>query len=236
VASTTLSRLAAAKRLTEDLPTDLYCTIALDYQLVSLSTSFLLKHIRAEQDRALAMPRLHKVKQMMPAGYASRVDQLQFCLSSASLQVSSKDSIDFGLPSLLRNPRVLANLELDEAHSEILEEAWVPPFLRRGLNDTQSTYQLGEIIKLYHTRIWSRTEINGQRERAIINKSPTGVGVRVWFFNDLDQTYDFVDYSLRRVAERVLASLGFVKMPKELSALVPWARIQLTWKAKVYEE
>lgn len=43
--------------------------------------------------------------------------------------------------------------------------------------------------------------------------------------------YDFVDYSLRRVAERVLMSMGFVKMQKELSTLVPWARMQLTWKA-----
>jgi Ca-activated chloride channel family protein len=233
LASTTLSRLAAAKRLSEDLPNDLHCTIALDYQLVSRSTSFLLKHIRAEQDRALAMPRLHKVKQMMPAGFASSADQVLFLRSSISSEVRYTDSMDMGVPSLLRNPRKSVELDLCQAHSELLEEAWVPPFLRRGQNDTQSTYQHGEAIKLYHSRIWSRIEINGQRERAIINKSPTGVGVRVWFFNDLDQTYDFVDYSLRRVAERVLMSMGFLKMPKELSTLVPWARIQLTWKARL---
>jgi Ca-activated chloride channel family protein len=233
LASTTLSRLAAAKRLSEDLPNDLHCTIALDYQLVSRSTSFLLKHIRAEQDRALAMPRLHKVKQMMPAGFASSADQVLFLRSSISSEVRYTDSMDMGVPSLLRNPRKSVELDLCQAHSELLEEAWVPPFLRRGQSDTQSTYQHGEAIKLYHSRIWSRIEINGQRERAIINKSPTGVGVRVWFFNDLDQTYDFVDYSLRRVAERVLMSMGFVKMPKELSTLVPWARIQLTWKARL---
>lgn len=231
VASTTLSRLAAAKRLTEDLPTDLHCAIALDYQLVSSSTSFLLIHNRTEQERAHAMPRLHKVKQMMPAGIASNVDMLMFSHSKVSMRMACINS-ELGTPSLLRNPRQIANLELDDGHSELLEEAWVPPFLRRGQSDTQSTYQHGETIKLYHTRIWSRMEINGQRERAIINKSPTGVGVRVWFFNDLDQTYDFVDYSLRRVAERILTSMGFVKTPKELSALAPWARIQLTWKAQ----
>jgi hypothetical protein len=27
-------------------------------------------------------------------------------------------------------------------------------------------------------------------------------------------------------------SLGFVKMPKQLSDLSPWARIELTWKIK----
>jgi hypothetical protein len=56
--------------------------------------------------------------------------------------------------------------------------------------------------------------------------------VRVWFFNDLDQTYSFEDYSLRRVAEGVLKSLGFVKMPKQLGDLSPWARIELTWQAR----
>jgi hypothetical protein len=236
VSSTTLSRLAAAKRLSEDLPTDSHRNIALDYQLVSRNTSFLLIHQRTDQERAHAMPRLHKVKQMMPAGFASISDEVLFCRSSVSSKVTYKDSMDVGLPSLLRNPRQSADSDLDEELSEKLEENWIPPFLRRGQNDTQSTYQHGEVIKLYHSRIWCRIESNGQRERAIINKSPTGVGVRVWFFNDLDQTYDFVDYSLRRVAERVLMSLGFVKMPKELSALVPWARIGLTWKAKVYEE
>jgi Ca-activated chloride channel family protein len=233
VASTTLSRLAAASRLTEDLPDDLHCTIALDYQLVSRSTSFLLKHIRAEQERALAMPRLHKVKQMMPAGFASSSDEVLIWRSASLSDVSYTDSMDMGVPSLLRNPRVSGNQALNEVRLEMLEETWIPSFLRRSQDDTQSTYQYGETIKLYHTRIWSRIDSNGQRERAIINKSPTGVGVRVWFFNDLDQTYDFVDYSLRRVAERILASMGFVKMPKELSALAPWARLQLTWKAKV---
>ncbi len=236
VASTTLSRLAAAMRLSEDLPTDSHRNIALDYQLVSRSTSFLLTHIRTEQERAHAMPRLHKVKQMMPAGYASSSDQVLIWRSTSLSDVSYSESMDMGMPSLLRNPRKSVELDLCQSPSEMLEETWVPTFLRRDQNDTQATYQHGEVIKLYHTRLWSRIESNGQRERAIINKSPTGVGVRVWFFNDLDQTYDFVDYSLRRVAERVLMSRGFVKMPKELSALAPWARIQLTWKAKVYEE
>lgn len=233
VSSATLSRLAAAMRLSEDLPTDSNRNIALDYQLVSRNTSFLLTHIRTEQERAHAMPRLHKVKQMMPAGFAGSSDQVLFLRSSISSEVLYTDSMDMGKPSLLRNPRKSVKLDLCQSHSEILEETWVPTFLRRDQSDTQATYQHGEVIKLYHTRLWSRIESNGQRERAIINKSPTGVGVRVWFFNDLDQTYDFVDYSLRRVAERVLISRGFVKMPKEFSALVPWARIQLTWKAKV---
>jgi hypothetical protein len=132
----------------------------------------------------------------------------------------------------LRNPRQRTDSALADESLELLEAYSIPAFLRRGLNDTPSSYQDGEVIKLNRTRIWYRQEMNGNRERAIINKSPTGVGVRVWFFNDLDQTYSFVDYSLRREAEGVLMSLGFVKMPKQLSELSPWARIELKWKAR----
>lgn len=228
LSSTTLSRLAAAKRLSEDLAHAIHSKIALDYQLVSQYTSFLLIHQRTEQERALDMPRLHKIKQMLPAGYGG---SSQMIMMSCSM-VSYTDHADLGTPSLLRNPRQSADSALADELSELSEKYSIPAFLRRGLNDTQSTYHDGEIITLNRTRIWSRIEINGKRERAIINKSPTGLGVRVWFFNDLDQIYSFVDYSLRHVAEGVLMSLGFMKMPKQLSELSPWARLKLTWKAR----
>ena len=228
LSSTTLSRLAAAKRLSEDLAHAIHSKIALDYQLVSQYTSFLLIHQREEQERALDMPRLHKIKQMLPAGYGG---SSQVLMMSCSM-VSYTDHADLGTPSLLRNPRQSTDSALAEDLSELSENYSIPAFLRRGLDDTQSSYHDGEIIKLNRTRIWSRIDSNGKRERAIINKSPTGVGVRVWYFNDLDQIYSFVDYSFKHVAEGVLLSLGFVKMPKQLSELSPWARIKLTWKAR----
>jgi Ca-activated chloride channel family protein len=226
--SSSLSRLAAAKRLSEDLAQATQRKIALDYQLVSQYTSFLLIHQRAEQERALDMPHLHKIKQMLPAGYGGSSQRIMMSCSMASYT----DHSDLGTPSLLRNPRQRTDSALADESLELLEAYSIPAFLRRGLNDTPSSYQDGEVIKLNRTRIWYRQEMNGNRERAIINKSPTGVGVRVWFFNDLDQTYSFVDYSLRREAEGVLMSLGFVKMPKQLSELSPWARIELKWKAR----
>ena len=228
LSSTTLSRLAAAKRLSEDLAHAIHSKIALDYQLVSQYTSFLLIHQREEQERALDMPRLHKIKQMLPSGYGG---SSQVLMMSCSM-VSYTDHADLGTPSLLRNPRQSTDSALAEDLSELSENYSIPAFLRRGLDDTQSSYHDGEIIKLNRTRIWSRIDSNGKRERAIINKSPTGVGVRVWYFNDLDQIYSFVDYSFKHVAEGVLLSLGFVKMPKQLSELSPWARIKLTWKAR----
>ena len=74
--SDTLSRMAAADRI-HTVQTSQYAEasdevlrLALDYQLVTDRTNFLLVHERADADRAVSMPRLHKVVQMTPAGWA----------------------------------------------------------------------------------------------------------------------------------------------------------------------
>lgn len=71
----TPSRLVASARI-EHLPqaehkiaSTLAAALAVQYQLVTEHTNFLLVHERAEADKAIDMPRLHKVAQMMPAGW-----------------------------------------------------------------------------------------------------------------------------------------------------------------------
>ena len=232
ISTTTLSRLAAAKRMSEELTTTLNRQIALDYQLVSRFTSFLLIHQRTEQERALDMPRLHTIKQMLPAGFASSSGVPAMRFSFVPDKYSHTNSSHYDLPAMLRNPRVTGKSSLDRDDPEDAVDRLVLAFLRRRQNATPNSYYDGEVIQLKRTRIWSRLDLNGNRECAIINTSPTGTGVRVWFFNDVNQTYAFFDYENRSIAEQELVSKGFVKMPKQLSALAPWARIQLTWKAQ----
>ncbi|MFM9915692.1 MAG: VWA domain-containing protein [Rhizobacter sp.] len=75
-ASDTLSRMAAADRIhsVQTSPnaeaSEEVLRLALDYQLITDRTNFLLVHERADADRANSMPKLHKVVQMMPAGWA----------------------------------------------------------------------------------------------------------------------------------------------------------------------
>lgn len=75
-ASDTLSRMAAADRIhtvqtsQNAEASEEVLRLALDYQLVTDRTNFLLVHERADADRAVSMPRLHKVVQMTPAGWA----------------------------------------------------------------------------------------------------------------------------------------------------------------------
>ena len=73
----TLSRMAVADRL-QRKNTDLLVgtkaftrDLAIAYQLVTDQTNFLLIHERAEQDKPKEMPELHKVSQMLAAGWGS---------------------------------------------------------------------------------------------------------------------------------------------------------------------
>jgi Ca-activated chloride channel family protein len=72
----TLPRMAAASRMTPGVddalgvPPSFLTKIAVDYQLVTDQTSFLLVHERAEEDKANDMPELHKVSQMLAAGWS----------------------------------------------------------------------------------------------------------------------------------------------------------------------
>ncbi|MFN5746768.1 MAG: hypothetical protein ACK443_11900, partial [Methylococcaceae bacterium] len=65
----TVSRMAAAARIAADPAGDAATERAEAYQLVTDQTHFLLVHVRAEEDKADEMPELHKVNQMLPAGW-----------------------------------------------------------------------------------------------------------------------------------------------------------------------
>jgi Ca-activated chloride channel family protein len=65
----TLARMAAHARAAPREDADAV-KIAIDYQLVTQRTNFLLVHERAEQDKAVGMPHLHRIAPMVPAGWA----------------------------------------------------------------------------------------------------------------------------------------------------------------------
>ncbi len=64
----TLARLAAHAR--SAAPGEDALQLAIDYQLVTPQTNFLLLHERADQDKAADMPALHSIRPMVPAGWA----------------------------------------------------------------------------------------------------------------------------------------------------------------------
>ena len=72
-----LSRMSAAVRMKSKAIGGLVGTrtaatkLAVDYQLVTEFTNFLLIHVRADADKPADMPTLHKVSQMIPAGWGA---------------------------------------------------------------------------------------------------------------------------------------------------------------------
>lgn len=112
-----LSRMAATVRMKSKIIGGLVGTqtvatkLAVDYQLVTENTNFLLIHERAEEAKPLDMPALHKVSQMVPAGWGASASvgavysQVMFCnkqsvgdvdssVSYSRASASSADSFD----------------------------------------------------------------------------------------------------------------------------------------------
>ncbi len=99
----TLSRLAVAERVAmlSGTPStaDEAVRLAVDYQLVTDRTNFLLVHERAAGEKATTMPRLENIEQMVPAGWAGTADA-----RLGSMDEGFFDS--FAMPCLISDSRL----------------------------------------------------------------------------------------------------------------------------------
>ena len=117
-----VSRMAASVRYqTEALERQVTVTseatqLAVAYQLVTDTTNFLLVHERSEDEKLANMPELHKVAQMIPAGWGG-MGSIRF--QALDLLDSSLSMPTIGQPSILRE----ASMDYYPA---------LPVFLRRG--------------------------------------------------------------------------------------------------------
>lgn len=118
--------------------------LAIDYQLVTDSTNFLLVHTRPEGEQALDMPAMHHVEQMMPAGWGG--------LGSVT---GSDGSVDFAIPciagpSVWRSSRTQAMRRPKSMVDSGTDDLEIPDFLRnrwlRGIEDRENS------------RYWCRSE------------------------------------------------------------------------------
>lgn len=110
----TLSRLAASIRL-QSAETDWLIGVAPEakqlavaYQLVTDETNFLLVHLRAEENKPADMPELHKVDQMLAAGWGGMGSVLRSSksnfLETRSMNYQAGSSLDWGdTPMFLRS-------------------------------------------------------------------------------------------------------------------------------------
>lgn len=98
-----ISRMVAALRLREITDSKIGQGLAIKYQLVSRWTNYLAIVEREESNKADTLPELHKIQQMLAAGwggfgrtlYSANIDSVKFCLSrSASVDIAKFSRVD----------------------------------------------------------------------------------------------------------------------------------------------
>ena len=165
-AADTLPRMAAAVRL---LSTDTDAVIAITpdvaalavpYQLVTDKTNFLLVHERADGEKAIDMPELQKVPQMVPAGWGG-IGTVSFSRSSGILASrvgsNASDMQVMSVPAVWRTSRTLPS----SLQSGSMDDFEVPAFLRSQADDRTLPAFLrkrDQIIDHQDPRYWARSE------------------------------------------------------------------------------
>mgnify|MGYP006333202159 FL=1 len=160
----TLPRMAASVRLsttdTETAATLNAAALAVAYQLVTDKTNFLLVHERADGEKAIDMPELQKVQQMVPAGWGG-MGTVRFSRSSAVLTNRvGGDALGMqvmSVPAVWRTNSTLPS----SLQSGSMEDFEIPAFLRRQADDDAIPAFLrkrDQIIDHQNPRYWAKSE------------------------------------------------------------------------------
>ena len=154
----TLSRMAAAvhfhsagNMLSIGQPVDA-TRLAVDYQLVTDKTNFLLVHERPDGEKATEMPELQKVDQMVPAGWGG-TGSVMFSRSAAFFETrvvdyqtsGSLDWSDVDAPSV---PAVFRTVREPSIKFCAMDDTTIPAFLRKR----------DQIIDHQDRRYWAESE------------------------------------------------------------------------------
>ncbi|PUE08223.1 VIT and VWA domain-containing protein [Limnohabitans sp. T6-20] len=142
-----LPRLCAAQRLLDTSDLQLQRTLALQYQLVTPHTNFILVHQRAEGEKAQELPLLQQLAQMQAAGVGGNGTVIQDSLSSFdssnySMLVNQSCSMDVSerlnthvtnsnTPALWRYSRTSAAGRVDGMANAGMDDIEIPAFLRK---------------------------------------------------------------------------------------------------------
>ena len=165
-AADTLARMAAAVRLRSSGTGALTATtpdaaaMAVAYQLVTEKTNFLLVHERADGEKAIDMPELQKVQQMVPAGWGGN-GSVSYSRSGSvfagCVGGNAPDMQVMSVPAVWRTNKTLPS-SLQTGSMDDLE---IPAFLRRQADDRRlpaSLRKRDQIIDHQDTRYWAETE------------------------------------------------------------------------------
>ena len=230
--STALSRLAAAEHMQQFADTTQATKLALDYQLVTEHTNFLMLHERSAEDKAPNMPELHKVKQMLPAGWGGAgMDQVHFMITSASLSCDGSTSYELSSPTVMRSRGA------NSPQSRLLEISGmdhydIPAFLRRQIDPVPTIGAVGDRITIKADRIWLKVNDAQETIFALLTPNPKAIGARIWFVNQKHEVFDYMDFASLEDAVNALQVNGFSDYVKKKFSLLNRVRTRYTWKCE----
>jgi Ca-activated chloride channel homolog len=231
-ASTALSRLAAAGHMQQFADTTQATKLALDYQLVTEHTNFLMLHERSTKDKAPNMPELHKVKQMLPAGWGGAgMDQVHFMRTSASLSCDDSTSYEISSPTVMRSRGA------NSPQSRLLEISGmdhydIPAFLRRQIDPVPTIGAVGDRITIKADRIWLKLNDAQETIFALLTPNPKAIGARIWFVNQKHEVFDYMDFVSLEDAVNTLQVNGFSDYVKKKFSLLNRVRTRYIWKCE----
>lgn len=230
--STGLSRIAAASREARAENPEEAERIALDYQLVTKQTNFLMLHERSADEKALGMPELHQVKQMLPAGWGGTSSIEISCEFKESMtkQVSLKLA-NYSIPTVMRGKNIAYKKSLDRSFKDLSDHYQdVPSFLRSEMPAVTPTYKSGELIRINILFIWEKTNDAQEKTLAIMSGNPDNYGVRIWFVNEKKEIFDYMDFENPSKAGKELVLNGFSDYVKKRFSLMSRFRSKYVWR------
>ena len=230
--STALSRLAAAEHMQQFADTTQATKLALDYQLVTEHTNFLMLHERSAEDKAPNMPELHKVKQMLPAGWGGAgMDQVHFMITSASLSCDGSTSYELSSPTVMRS-RGVRSPQVRSLEISGMDHYDIPAFLRRQIDPVPTIGAVGDRITIKADRIWLKLNDAQETIFALLTPNPKAIGARIWFVNQKHEVFDYMDFASLEGAVNALQVNGFSDYVKKKFSLLNRVRTRYTWKCE----
>lgn len=153
-----LPRLCAAQRLHDTTDTQRQRALAVQYQLVTPHTNFILVHTRAEGEKAQDLPLLQQVAQMQAAGVGGhgtmmRETQVNFSMPADTVfrMGSTGQNAPVNTPSVWRSSRTHAAAKANGMANAGMDDIEIPAFLRKsaGGDETPVLPSPKPIIKAY---------------------------------------------------------------------------------------
>ena len=231
--SKALSRLAAAGQLQHLSGASKATELALDYQLVTEHTNFLMLHERSAEDKAPNMPELYKVKQMLPAGWGGTgLDQVHFMRTSASDVCMNSMAEEISTPFVIRGKGSRASSQTRILEVSGMEHYDIPAFLRRQGDPLPIVNIIGQRMTIKADRIWFKLNDAQEKILALITSNPEASGVRIWFVNKKHEVFDYMDFGYDLNAIHALQLNGFNDYVKKKYSLLDRVRTRYTWRCQ----